>query len=105
MPRRPNPPPVPPAIEELISLGIEDTAARTGISRAGIYRLLRAGRLQSFTLGTRRFIDGASLRALIAEAKATSEHTWHRSRRRDGRWTDGPKDGSENYLAKKRQRI
>ena len=91
-----------PALDELLSLSVQDACARTGFSRAQVYRLLAAGRLKSFTLGKRRYVDAVSLRELIAELSAQPEpdKIERQSRGRDGRW-----GGSKNYSAAKRQAI
>jgi len=58
-----------PPLADLISLSINDAAARTGIPKTTLYDLMNAGRLETFVLGRRRFIDAASLRKLIAAQK------------------------------------
>ena len=42
-----------------------------GISRNGIYALLRTGELASVVIGCRRFISGAEIAALISQSTTT----------------------------------
>lgn len=56
-------------LDNLISLSINDASARTSIPKTTLYDLINAGRLETFILGRRRFIDAASLRKLIAAQK------------------------------------
>ena len=56
-------------LDDLISLSINDANVRTGIPKTTLYDLINAGRLETFILGRRRFIDAASLRKLIAAQK------------------------------------
>ena len=42
-----------------------------GISRNGIYALLRTGELASVVVGCRRFISGAEIAALISQSTTT----------------------------------
>jgi len=70
MPRRPG---EAPALEELFSLSVEDTCERTGWSKSQVYRELSSGGLKSYTIGRRRYVDAASLRARIAELVVSSE--------------------------------
>jgi excisionase family DNA binding protein len=62
-----------PALEKLFSLSVEDTCERTGWSKSQVYRELSSGGLKSYTIGRRRYVDAASLRARIAELVAGSE--------------------------------
>jgi excisionase family DNA binding protein len=79
------PPAAPLDLNELLSLTIDDCARRTGFSRPLLYRLLAAGKLRSFKMGKRRYIDAGSLRELIAELKS-AEARPPPPRGKDGRW-------------------
>jgi hypothetical protein len=57
-------------IDTTLSMRIKDAALATGISRDGLYALIRDGQLQSFTMGVRRFILTESLRAYITRRAA-----------------------------------
>jgi hypothetical protein len=60
-----------------------------GISRNGIYALLRTGELASVVIGCRRFISDAAIAALISKATTTvSEVRWVRLHERRSRDTD-----------------
>jgi hypothetical protein len=87
MPRRPA---EAPALEELFSLSVEDTRERTGWSKSQVYRELSSGGLKSYTIGRRRYVDAASLRARIAELIASSEPIKPEPRfhRQDGPWVE-----------------
>lgn len=101
-----------PPLEDLFSLTIEDTLARTGWNETLLYHLIKSGRPKSYTLGRRRFVDAQSLRELIAERIAAAEAVapeprfakkpaapapkTRQPRNAPGRW-----DGSRNYLPPK----
>jgi excisionase family DNA binding protein len=88
-------------LAEVFSIGIADAVNRTGISEPQLYRLIRAGRLRSFKLGKRRYIDGASLRELLAEltaetaaeARRGTPTPWRRGP--GGRWVGRDRDDED----------
>jgi excisionase family DNA binding protein len=53
-------------------VGIKQAARDLGISRAGLYRLLDAGDIESVHIGRRRLVVVASLDALEAELRAAA---------------------------------
>jgi excisionase family DNA binding protein len=55
-------------LHERLSVGIDDAATLTGLSRSRLYELLSEGRIRSVAIGRRRLIPVASLRELIGEA-------------------------------------
>jgi hypothetical protein len=56
----------PDPFDNLISASIRDACRLSGFSRDAMYGLINAGSIKSFLMGSRRFIDAASLRAYIA---------------------------------------
>ena len=54
-----------------ITLGVNDFAAATGLSRPTIYRMIGRGEIQSFTVGTKRLIVMDSYRELIARRQGS----------------------------------
>jgi excisionase family DNA binding protein len=49
---------------------IEYAARALGIGRSSVYRLIREGRLQTFTLGRRRLVTDEAIRAVVENAAA-----------------------------------
>jgi hypothetical protein len=75
----------------VLSLTIEDSCQVTGFSETQIRGFIRAGRVRSFRLGKRRYIEAASLRRLVEElaikAEADAQAARPRPRRgKRGRW-------------------
>jgi hypothetical protein len=60
-------------LDALTSLTIEDAVRRTGFSRSRLYELIKEKRLLTFRFGKRRFIDGQSLRRVLAELMAPAD--------------------------------
>jgi hypothetical protein len=56
-----------PRLEDLISVTFEDAVALTHLPKRQIEELVYSGRVRSFRLGKRRYINAQSLRALIDE--------------------------------------
>lgn len=52
---------------------VATAAANVGISRAFAYRLIKAGELDSFTLGRRRLISRDAQRRFIARREAAAQ--------------------------------
>jgi hypothetical protein len=78
--------------DNTLSLTIEDACTATGWPESKVREFIRTKRVRSFKLGKRRYIEAASLRALIAELTAKAEAPRPQSRRgRRGRWI-GPDD-------------
>jgi hypothetical protein len=88
-----------PALEEALSYSMDDTRQVTGWTEPQLYDELKTGRVKSYTLGRRRFIEAASLRARIAQLvnEAAPIRPEARFAGRNGR-----KDGSKNYLIAKK---
>jgi excisionase family DNA binding protein len=82
-----------PRLDDRLSMRIKDAVLVSGISKDMLYRLIRNGELKSFTMGSRRFIEGASLRDYIAKrsAEPLSVGRSPQPRRRGGR-AIGPAD-------------
>jgi excisionase family DNA binding protein len=57
--------PLPP--DRALAYTLRDAAAVTGISRASLYRLMKAGELYSVRVAGRRLIPSSALVALIGE--------------------------------------
>jgi excisionase family DNA binding protein len=55
---------------DLLSMTIKTAARLSGFSRDTLYDLLAAGEVQSFLMGSRRFIDAASLRSYVQRRSA-----------------------------------
>jgi excisionase family DNA binding protein len=51
--------------EERLALRLDDAATVSGLSRSGLYNLIRAGKLKDCRVGGRRLILRADLEALI----------------------------------------
>ncbi len=51
--------------EEPLCLGIDPSSRRLGVGRSTIYELIKAGKLRTVTIGTRRLIPVAELRAYV----------------------------------------
>lgn len=49
------------------AVSLDEAARRLSISRRSVDRLIVAGSLESFTLGTRRLIETGELKRLVAE--------------------------------------
>jgi excisionase family DNA binding protein len=60
-----------PELEALLS--VDDVAAVLGISRVGVWRLIRAGELVATRIGGRTLFEPTDVRALIAKSK---ERPW-----------------------------
>ena len=50
------------------ALTINDTCKTLSLSRPTIYRLIKAGRLEAFSIGRRRLIRAASVQHLLEQA-------------------------------------
>ena len=55
-------------LEACLSVGFENAAKLTGLSRSRLYELLAEGRIRSVHIGRRRLILVSSLRELLGEA-------------------------------------
>lgn len=64
-PKAPRAPPLPP--DRALSYTLHDASAVTGISRASLYRLMKAGELDSVRVAGRRLIPSSALVALIGK--------------------------------------
>lgn len=56
-----------------VAFSIDEASARAGCGRDLLYGELRAGRLRSWTVGSRRFISREALEAWAAEREAAAE--------------------------------
>jgi hypothetical protein len=95
-----------PQLHEMLSMRIKDAVRLSGISRDGLYTLLHAGEILSFTMGARRFIDAASLTAYVAR-RAHEPLTTRRSPKPraepQARPRTGPQTGPEAVRAPSRR--
>jgi excisionase family DNA binding protein len=66
--------PTPRDFIDLISVTVEDACRLTGFPLRAIRRFISEGRVKSFRLGKRRYIDAASLRQLVDELGALDAH-------------------------------
>lgn len=100
-PRSPVPEDAATALEDSLSLSIARTIAVTGFGRDTVYDLIRAGEVKSFTMGTRRFVLMASLRAYL-ERRAAEPTTIARGRNtRSAASRDGPEvEGRSRHLSR-----
>jgi hypothetical protein len=55
-----------PPIDELLSATIKDACRLSGFSRDAMYAVINAGEVESFLMGSRRFVVIPSLRSYIA---------------------------------------
>jgi hypothetical protein len=67
-----------PQLAQLHSMTIKTAMRVTGFSRDRLYDLLAAGEIQSFLMGSRRFIDAASLSSYV-QRRASEPLTIRRS--------------------------
>jgi hypothetical protein len=87
-----------PPLAASFSMTIEDACRATGFNETQMRGFVRAGRVRSFRLGKRRYIEAASLRRLVEElvikAEADARAACPRPRRgKRGRWmslAEGP---------------
>jgi excisionase family DNA binding protein len=80
-----------PLLDDLLSMTIKRAALVTGFSKDCIYGLIRDGEVESFLMGSRRYLVASSLRAYLTR-RAAEPLTIRRSPRpRHGR-SVGPAD-------------
>ena len=60
----------PPKSDDLLSMTVKTAMRITGLSKDAIYYLLAAGEIRGFLMGSRRYIEGASLRAYVGRRAA-----------------------------------
>ena len=102
MPRQERERPLP-TLEEALSYSTTDTKRVTGWHDKQLYDELKAGKVKSYTIGRRRYIEAASLRARIAELVAAASpirpearFVRHYHRGRDQKISkDGRQDGRQ----------
>ncbi len=58
-------------LEARISVGIDNAAKLTGLSRSRIYELMGEGKVRSVHIGRRRLVLVSSLRELLGESAST----------------------------------
>jgi len=82
-----------PSLGEVLSVSVEGAFKLTGFSKPMIYRLLNDGKLRSFKIGKRRFIDARSLREYVAEQQAAADAAPPPGPGKDGCW-NGAKEST-----------
>jgi hypothetical protein len=76
-----------PKFEEALSYSVPDACRVTGWAEPKLYEEIKAKRVESYTLGRRRFVGASSLRTRVAQllAEATPIRPEARFHGRDGR--------------------
>jgi excisionase family DNA binding protein len=78
-----------PPLDDLMALTVKTATRVSGFSKDTLYDLLAAKEIKGFLMGSRRYIEGASLRAYIArraaEPLSIRRAPKQRKPRRDGR--------------------
>jgi excisionase family DNA binding protein len=73
-----------PSLENFLSMTVKTACTVTGFSKDAIYDLINAGEVESFLMGSRRFIDAGSLRAYIARRSSEPLRSGRSPRMQDG---------------------
>jgi excisionase family DNA binding protein len=85
----------PTSLEDFLSMTIRDACVLTGFSRDAIYDLINTGEVKSFLMGSRRYIDAASLRAYVAARAAEPVRNARSANLKNGPRGDPDRDRSE----------
>jgi excisionase family DNA binding protein len=84
----------PAALDDFLSLTIRTACVLTGFSRDAIYDLINTGEVKSFLMGSRRYIDAASLRAYVAARAAEPPRNARSANLKNGPQGDPARDRS-----------
>jgi hypothetical protein len=83
-----------PALEDFLAMTVKTACTVSEFSRDAMYDLINAREVKSFTMGTRRYIDAASLRAYIARRSSEPLQSGRVPPRRDGTQVEGTRASS-----------
>jgi excisionase family DNA binding protein len=73
-----------PVLEDFLSMTVKTACTVTGFSKDALYDLINADEVESFLMGTRRYIVAASLRAYIERRSSEPLQSGRLPPRRDG---------------------